>query len=70
MHYSCPAQVNNMKFTPFEDFLGLGTQKGFSCISVPGSGSASYDTFEINPFESKKQKREALVHRLMEKLPS
>lgn len=57
LHYNCPNTINNMKFTPFEDFLGLGTNKGFSCISVPGSGNASYDTFEINPFESKKQKR-------------
>lgn len=46
-----------MKFSPFEDFMGLGTGEGFSSISVPGSGSASYDSFEINPFESKKQKR-------------
>lgn len=30
--------------------MGMGTNKGFSCISVPGSGSATYDTFEINPF--------------------
>jgi U3 small nucleolar RNA-associated protein 7 len=50
MHYKSPSTINNMKFTPFEDFLGLGTNTGFSCISVPGSGSASYDTFEINPF--------------------
>jgi hypothetical protein len=37
--------------------MGLGLNNGFSCISVPGSGSAAYDTFEVNPFESKKQKR-------------
>jgi U3 small nucleolar RNA-associated protein 7 len=43
----------------------MGTNKGFSCISVPGSGSAFYDSFELNPFESKKQKRESLVHRLL-----
>ena len=45
MHHKSAGTINNMKFSPFEDFLGIGTSKGFSCIAVPGSGSASYDTF-------------------------
>jgi U3 small nucleolar RNA-associated protein 7 len=69
MHYKTNSGINNIKFTPFEDFMGIGTNKGFSGISVPGSGSATYDTFEVNPFESRKQKRESLVHKLLEKLP-
>jgi U3 small nucleolar RNA-associated protein 7 len=48
---------------------GLGTSKGFSSIIVPGAGVPFYDTFENNPFESRKQKRETLVHQLLEKLP-
>jgi len=43
----------------------LGTSKGFNSIIVPGSGVPFYDTFENNPFETKKQKRETLVHKLM-----
>jgi len=50
MHHNSSSSINNIKFTPFEDFIGMGTNQGFSCISVPGSASASYDTFEINPF--------------------
>ena len=42
---------------------------GFSSIVVPGSGVPFYDSFEVNPFETKKQKREKLVHQLLEKLP-
>jgi U3 small nucleolar RNA-associated protein 7 len=57
--------VNNLAFVPFEDIVGMGTNKGFSSIIVPGSGVPFYDTFENNPFESKKQKREALVHKLL-----
>lgn len=69
MTYKSQGSVNNCKFVPFEDLLGLGTTYGFSSIAVPGSGVPFYDTFENNPFESKKQKREALVHKLLDKLP-
>lgn len=68
-HQSQNRHINNLKFAPFEDILGLGTSKGFNSIIVPGAGVPFYDSFENNPFESKKQKREALVHQLMEKLP-
>jgi len=46
----------------------MGTSKGFTSIVVPGAGVPYFDSFENNPFESKKQKREALVHKLLEKL--
>lgn len=49
--------------------MGLGTSQGFSSIAVPGSGVPYYDTFENNPFETKKQKREGLVHKLLDRLP-
>jgi U3 small nucleolar RNA-associated protein 7 len=61
--------VNNLEFVPFEDLVGFGTNKGFTGIVVPGSGVPCYDSFENNPFETHKQKREALVHKLLEKLP-
>jgi U3 small nucleolar RNA-associated protein 7 len=54
-----------VEFVPFEDLVGLGHSKGFSSIIVPGSGVPIYDTYENNPFESKKQKREGLVHKLL-----
>ena len=31
------SQINEMRFCPFEDVLGLGHADGFSSIVVPGS---------------------------------
>ena len=69
MTYNSKATINNTQFVNYEDLLGLGTNEGFSSISIPGSGVPYYDTFESNPFETKKQKKEALVHKLLDKLP-
>lgn len=71
LRHQCSSKyaVNNAVFAPFEDIMGLGTSKGFTSIIVPGSGVPYFDTFENNPFETKKQKRESLVHKLLEKLP-
>ena len=30
--------VNEVKFVPFEDFLGVGHSSGFDSITIPGSG--------------------------------
>jgi U3 small nucleolar RNA-associated protein 7 len=54
--------VKSCKFSPFEDFLGIGHQAGFSSIVVPGAGEANYT------FESMAPRREALVHEILEKL--
>ena len=62
-------KVKQMKFVNFEDFLGIGTNMGFSSIIVPGSGFANFDTFENNPYETKNQKRENEVRNLLEKIP-
>lgn len=68
MRHRAPSAVNDLHFVPFEDFLGVGSVGGFSSISVPGSGFANYDSFEANPFESKRQRQEKEVHSLLEKL--
>ena len=49
--------MKNCRFVPFEDIMGIGTTEGFSSIAIPGSGVPFYDSFENNPFETKKQKR-------------
>jgi len=50
MTYKPNGTINNCKFIPFEDILGLGTSYGFSSIAIPGSGIPFYDSFENNPF--------------------
>lgn len=59
-----------MKFLPFEDFLGIGTNLGFSSIVVPGAGEANFDTFENNPYQTKKQRQTSEIRMLLEKIPA
>ena len=46
----------------------MATTAGYSSILIPGSGIANFDTYEANPFESSKQRKERVVHSLLEKL--
>ena len=62
-------KIKSLKFVNFEDFLGCGTNLGFSSIIVPGSGIANFDTFENNPYETKNQKKEKEIKNLLEKIP-
>jgi U3 small nucleolar RNA-associated protein 7 len=68
MRHRAGTAVNDLHFVPYEDFLGAGLVGGFASIAVPGSGFANYDSFEANPFESKRQRQEKEVHSLLEKL--
>lgn len=61
-------EVLQVRFRPFEDVLALGHSSGVQTILVPGAGTANYDAFEANPFESTKQRREKEVRSLLEKL--
>merc|ERR1719247_2096962 len=60
--------VTGVRFRPYEDVCGIGLSSGFGSILVPGAGYANFDSFEANPFENKKQRREKEVRSLIEKL--
>ncbi|KAL3911638.1 MAG: hypothetical protein SGILL_007203, partial [Bacillariaceae sp.] len=71
MHHGMPTcAVETLRFRPFEDVCAVGHSKGLASIVIPGSGEPNLDTTEynLNPFQDKKQRREAEVRALLDKL--
>ncbi|KAI9717456.1 MAG: Small subunit (SSU) processome component [Chrysothrix sp. TS-e1954] len=59
--------IERVRFCPFEDVLGVSHTSGFSSMIVPGAGG-SYDSLEISPYETVKQRQETEVRGLLQKL--
>jgi len=70
MRYESAVFPERVKFCPFEDVLGIGSKTGFESILVPGAGEPNPDSWQYNPFQTKKQRAETEVRMLLEKCPA
>jgi U3 small nucleolar RNA-associated protein 7 len=68
MQYNTISPVSSLAFCPFEDILGVGHNRGFCSLLIPGCGDPNFDALHANPYESKKQRQEREVRQLLEKI--
>jgi len=63
------SNVDTVRFRPHEDICGIGHGAGFSSVVIPGCGDPHLDSAEgMDPFRSKKARREEEVRSLLDKL--
>lgn len=61
--------IVSCEFRPYYDDCVLGLTSGIQSIIIPGSGSVDYDFQAVNLFEGSKQRNNATVHKLLDKIP-
>ncbi|KAH7827934.1 putative U3 snoRNP-associated protein Utp7 [Monocercomonoides exilis] len=60
--------VRALAFCPYDDVLAVGYGAGVTTLLVPGSGEPNYDSFEADPYETKKRQQEGEIKQLIDKL--
>lgn len=60
--------IERVRWCPLEDTLGVSHNEGFSSLVIPGAGEPNFDALEVNPYENTKQRQEAEIQGLLNKL--